>query len=398
VKTPTAKRGTVTVHTFKGKIRIRLPRHISNGKQCHLYTGLDSTPWNFKQAQMVALTLESDIERGTLDTSLNKYKEAFKALKTPQTIDIAKKSPDLLAIWVKYAEFKKPHISKASYHDDFAGRFRRSIEKLPSKDLTLASAIAIRDYLLVNHSADSAKRLLVQYNACAKWALKSGLITLNPFDSLAADIKSKSSNWVDIDPFLPNEREAIINAFATHDKYHGYTDFVKFCFLTGSRLGEAISLQWQHISQECNEILFCETYNRKFGRKCTKTNKIRKFPCNPQLKAFLKSIRPVGYVSEGLVFPSPVDGGVIKLKTFHNVWKGYQPSKATGIKGIVTLLVEDGLVARYRTPYNCRHTFISQCLEHGITAQQISRWVGNSPGTIYRCYAGVVRSAEVPEL
>jgi integrase len=68
------------------------------------------------------------------------------------------------------------------------------------------------------------------------------------------------------------------------------------------------------------------------------------------------------------------------------------------IEGIVSRLVREGKVERYRRPYQCRHTFISLCLEGGVDAKDVARWVGNSPEVIYRHYAGNKRNLQVPEL
>ncbi|MBW4667240.1 MAG: hypothetical protein KME60_07300 [Cyanomargarita calcarea GSE-NOS-MK-12-04C] len=68
MKTTTAKQGSVTVHTINGKLRIRLPGNIANGKQYHFYTGLDDTPFYRKQVMMIALTFASkgkcDVPKG----------------------------------------------------------------------------------------------------------------------------------------------------------------------------------------------------------------------------------------------------------------------------------------------------------------------------------------------
>ncbi|MEH2079554.1 MAG: hypothetical protein V7K89_05925 [Nostoc sp.] len=40
---------------------------------------------------------------------------------------------------------------------------------------------------------------------------------------------------------------------------------------------------------------------------------------------------------------------------------------------MVSQLVEEGKIARYRPPYNARHTFITECLERGVPVQQVAR-------------------------
>ena len=300
---------------------------------------------------------------------------------------------------MKYAEFKKSSVSQAYYHETLMGNCFKTIQKLPSKRLNRETAIKIRDYLLKTRSSDTAKRLLTQFNACCNWAVKSKLIDNNPFEGLSSDVKGLKTDWQAINPFTHFEQLAIIEAFRKHPKYSGYTPFVEFLFLTGARLGEVIALKWKHINLESSEILINESFDRKFGRKyTTKTGISRKFPCNQQLREFLIDLRPANFKPDDLVFRSPVDSQVIKLKHFHNVWKGYEPSKKYQVKGVIPELVEQGLVARYRKPYNIRHTFISNCLERGIQITQIAQWIGNSPEIIYKHYAGIINNCEVPEL
>jgi hypothetical protein len=42
-------------------------------------------------------------------------------------------------------------------------------------------------------------------------------------------------------------------------------------------------------------------------------------------------------------------------------------------------------------------TFITRCLEAGVSPVQIAQWVGNSPAMIYSHYAGVISKVSVPE-
>ncbi|MBE8968948.1 tyrosine-type recombinase/integrase [Nostocales cyanobacterium LEGE 12452] len=389
-----AKKGSVSINAKAGKLRIVLPRSIGDGQQHFIYTGFDDTPQNRRKAQMVVLQIESDIEAERLDGSLEKYRTALGVFKNQQRLQIIPKALNLKQLWAKYCEFKEHQVSATSYIQDFLGRYARAIDNLPSKEIS--DAIAIRDHLLQTYPPYTCKRLLTQFNACCKWAVKSKLINSNPFEGLAGDVKVKRWDTDKIDPFTPAEREVIIHAFETHALYSGYTDFVRFMFLTGCRIGEAIALQWGHINHQCTEIYFCESHNR-YGRKDTKTGVSRKFPCNACLQNLLLSIRPGNYHKEMLVFSSPTAKKEIRVNGFTGViWRGgmnhghYYP-------GIITQLVETGQVSRYRPPYNCRHTFITECLERGIPVQQVARWVGNSPEVIFKHYAGVLTNISVPE-
>ena len=108
----------------------------------------------------------------------------------------------------------------------------------------------------------------------------------------------------------------------------------------------------------------------------------RSFPVNKQLQELLQTIRPENYNRDDLVFPS-LQGGLIDTHNFCNrAWK----------------TVFKGLDIPYRTPYSTRHTFITLCLEKGIDAKDVARWVGNSAEIIYKHYAASRRDLAVPEL
>jgi integrase len=99
------------------------------------------------------------------------------------------------------------------------------------------------------------------------------------------------------------------------------------------------------------------------------------------------------------VFPAKRGGEINSRHFIQNAWKGGHRRKGQKIyDGIVTQLVKEGKVARYRTQYNTRHTFITMCLEAGVSVKQVADWVGNSPETIMKHYAGTIARVQVPEL
>lgn len=111
----------------------------------------------------------------------------------------------------------------------------------------------------------------------------------------------------------------------------------------------------------------------------TKTLKVRTFPCNASLSAFLKSVKPENVQPENLVFPAR--GGIIDSHSFLNcIWKP-----------VVESLVKASKVERYLPQYNIRHTLITLALENGLDAKDVARLVGNSPEIIYKHYAGKKR-------
>lgn len=129
-----------------------------------------------------------------------------------------------------------------------------------------------------------------------------------------------------------------------------------------------------------------------------KTQAQRRFPLNNQLRDILESIKPIHCQPNDFIFKSK-KGGFIDFGDFLNhAWRGYKNRHGKQIEGIVMQLVRQGVVSEYRVPYQCRHTFITLCIEANIDVKDVAKWVGNSPEIIYKHYAGNKRDLQVPEL
>lgn len=393
-----AARGSVGIEVFRDKLRLRLPRQIFGGEQKYIYTGLENTPENWKKAQSKAWTIEEDIATEGFDPTLAKYKPQshlflIKPVEEPQ------KALTLSELWEQYTQFKKPLVSQSTYAVDYR-KYRNHIASLPTRNLK--DAIAIRDYLLAKLTPNAARRTLTNINACCDWALKSKLIDSNPFQSMASEIKLPKSNSdeTDINPFSRDERNAIIQSFEESKFYKYYAPLVKFLFFNGCRPSEAIALQWKHVNDKfiTFEQAITISSNGLALKNGLKTQAKRRFPINGQVRAILDLIEPENCKPDELLFKSK-QGGFIDFGDFLNhAWKGYKNRHGKQIDGIVTQLIRQGIVSEYRRPYQCRHTFITLCLESNVDAKDVARWVGNSPEIIYRHYAGNKRDLQVPEL
>lgn len=67
-------KGSVGVEVLQGRLRLRLPRQLYNGKQKYLTLGLDDSPGDWKIAQAKAKQIESNIAFERFDHTLNKYR------------------------------------------------------------------------------------------------------------------------------------------------------------------------------------------------------------------------------------------------------------------------------------------------------------------------------------
>ena len=392
--------GCVGIEEYRGKIRLRLPRQICDGKQQWISTGLQATAENWKEAQSKASEIEEDISTGNFDPTLGKYKpKTYLTLVKP--VDKPQETLTLEKLWERYTEYKSKLIEATTIKATYK-RVKNLIASFPSKDLK--DAVAMRDWLLANKSLYTAKFALTHLSGCCEWAIESNLIESNPFAKMAYHIKESKIQEIDGDgediaPFTAQERDAIIEAFENSRYYKHYTNFVRFLFMTGCRTGEAIALKWKHINPQMTQITFCESFSSHFSlRKDTKNHQSRKFPINAQLKALLESIKPKDCDPEDLVFPSPTGREIDGHNFLNRAWKGYKNRHGNQVDGIVTQLVKEGKVERYRCQYNTRHTFITMALEANVSVPQVAKWVGNSPEIIMKHYAGTLRQVQVPEL
>lgn len=392
-RTPTGKhaKGSVSVIVSHSRLQLRV-RY--GGKRHYISLGLPDTAENRKHAEMKARQIELDILSDNFDATLVKYKP--QAAFTVDSPDITPNvTPKLSELWEKFIEYKQPQCSPNTMKYMY-GVYTGYVKRLPTQDLEKASEI--RDFSVKNFPLDSAKRFITRLSACCRWAMQAKLISENPFDRMAAEIKlpkSSTDNEIsDVNPFSLEERDAIINALETNQfcpkksgfKHSQYAPLIKFLFLTGCRPSEAIALQWKHIDKDFSRLTFEQvSINTSYGRKIRpglKTQERRRFPCNTTLKDLLKSIKPEQAHPEDLVFPSP-EGKVVDLNNFRNrTWKK----------------ILAGLGIGYRKLYQTRHTFITHAIEVGkLDAKDVARLVGNSPEVIYRHYAGNKRDLLVPE-
>lgn len=358
-------KGSVVVCHLRGMLRIQLPRHLFGGSQKYLYLGLPDTAINRSAAEEKARAIAGDIAFDKFDSSLQKYRPHL------VTAPTAKYSANLSELWEKYTEYKAGHLAETTIKKDFANIAR--LIKQTCQDLNQAAKIRLE--LIEVTTIRSAKKSLMQINACCHWAAESDLIDCNPFEKLK--IKAKKPP-MDIQPFTEQESDSIIQAFREKEPY--YAPLIEFLFLTGCRPSEAIALRWAHIDNEISQITFCEA--TVYGiTKATKTNKSRNFPINQKLRSLLETIKPDSGTGEDLVFPSKTGLIVDEHNLLNRQWKP----------------ILESVGVRQRPIYNCRHSFISRCLAKGIQVRQVALWAGNSPKTIWEHYAGLTTLESVPD-
>ncbi len=372
-------KGSVQFKNTKGRLQIVFSYPVQeNGeikrKRFYISTGYDDTPLNRQRAGNTVRSIQRDVDYGEVDLSLNKYRPTA-SLTTVSSIpptspnSPTKPQPLLDALWEKYSQFKKPQISPSTYVKDFT-KHKNHISRFPCK--SLEDATVIRDHLLTNLTPDAAKRCLTQLKACCSWAVEEGLTELNPFLTMKIRFPKGSSEDEDVNPFTKTERDLIIASFASDCYYKYYTNYVKFLFFTGARPSEAIALQWKHIGESVlkfrQSVVVSE--NGLVLKDGLKTQRKRDFPITPEVQAILDDLKDETYDPEGFLFRS-LKGKFIDQHNFTNrAWR--------------SILEKCGVP--YRKSYQCRHTFISLCVEAHINSTAIGRWTGTSAAMIDHHY------------
>ncbi|MGL5872855.1 MAG: site-specific integrase [Xenococcaceae cyanobacterium] len=379
--TPTSKKprkkGNVGLYSQHGRLYIALPRALNGGQQFKKALGLPDDSNGWAQAEKIAKQIESDLERGDFDLSLDRY---FK--KQEQKIVLIKPYADLSELWEKYIDYKRKTGWSESTYSNTGIVYLKRFSKLKTQDINKPGDI--RRELIESLSLDGVKRSLTQIHACVTWAAKSNYIPeslKNKFEGFAQDIKTpkQEDEDLDIDPFTAAERDAIIKAFETNQfaqrnkewSHSQYASLVKAWFFTGCRTGEILGLRWENV--DSHKLTLKEgrvmTNNGQIKRSRLKTQAKRTFPVNKQLRAIFESMEGERF---GYVFLNH-EGNPIHPKSFTDCWG--RVLKALGIK--------------YRRPYQCRHTFITLSLATEMKVHDVARICGTSPEMIYKHYLGI---------
>ncbi len=184
-----------------GTIQLRW-RH--QGKRYYLSLGRSATRMNLKGAQMIAQAIERDILYERFDPSLAKYQGQADTPKPEKIV------PDTFQVWQQYVTFREQSgaVAASTIIRDY-GKVTKRLEKIP-RDL---KGVAIRDWLLRHYSGEIVRRTLIQLSAAYMWAIRSGIVTDNPVQDLAADLK-KVRRKAQPEAFTAEERDAILNAIA----------------------------------------------------------------------------------------------------------------------------------------------------------------------------------------
>lgn len=370
----------VKISADHGTLRLRWSH---GGKRYQMSVGLADTPANRRALAGRVAQIERDIAYGEFDPTL----EAYRTSEAPRK----KKEPEISHLWRAWIRTKKNLGVKTL---QWMSTMEKALENCPHKMPSEARLVKL--WLMDNVAPRTAHRTLQNLSAMGRWAIDQQLLEKNPFEGMCNSVKvPRADDENTIDPFTLAERHAILQAYQEHPDLWEYAFLIQFLFLTGCRPSEAFGLRWSSVGKTRLVIResAVQVKSQMIHKEGTKTEKMRHFPVGPELEHFIGQLRRGAPTDP--VFTK--DGKPMVYNYFLRSWGGYI-QKGVRYGGIVRKLADEGHIERYRSPYQCRHTMITQCLEAGVPLVQLARWVGNSPEILLKHYAGVLSSVEVPTL
>jgi integrase len=421
-----------------------------SGRQKCMGLKMQDTPQNRKQAQAIALQIERDLEHPDwdklFDPTFAKYGigDAKFARQIADIIQIPNQQPQMTVgeLWDGYLEWKKGQVQPNTFELTYQGTYsnlikgvrwdkttkRFNLVGLNLYNLPLDNSIGEKTVKCLEFSKSEQIRRNVLTALCEAYdrAVNLGKIppNKNPFKFEKAPInvvndyadkqdyegvwrewwyfenESDNEELKDTRHFTIEERNVIVKAFYESEKpaERNAAALIEFKFLTGCRCGEAFGLRWKDISFERGYIRFSKSFNKLTGNtQQTKTGTVRMFKLYPKLEELLKRIQANSDKTgkNDLVF-TLMNGSAYGSHNLFSVWGGTCKTKIKSdgnevtynYPGLITRLVEQGLIGQYLTPYATRHTFITLQAQNGIDIPLLAAICGNSIEVIYRHYLG----------
>ncbi len=322
---------------------------------------------DLQTAKAIAVKIQNDILAGCLDPTLQKYRLA------PKTTPELTKPNNLLELWDLWVNTLD--LSAATKADHYEWVRRMILKANPSlTDTTWFTQAPL--------AAVTYNDRLSYLKSFGKWAAKQGLV--NSFESL----KSRKKPFKEVKPFSISETALIVKGF--EDQAPHYVPFVRFLFLTGVRISEAIGLRWNRIDFKRNELTISESLSKDVTgngyqriRKETKTGSVRHLTLSPELRSLLLTLRPSEVKPECLVFTT-VKGCVIDADNFRE-------------RHWVKVLAACDIP--YRKLHAIRHTTLSYAVEQGTSLTGVAYLAGHkNTRMVIQTYGHIVNRPSLPKM
>ncbi len=454
------KRHTPLWELMDGKSLKGKPKYLYLGKAG--FSG--DNPDDCKRAAQIAIAMESDLDHPEWDKLFDrtlekyglagllggKYAKLADVLQMPGTVQA---QPEITVgeMWEAYLEWKCTVIEETTFKGVF-GTFTNSIngqkwnknnrQYLQSEDILSVIELVNKNkiqFILKNMVLSVKSYFINELNEAFEFCKQKGMLvnptTENPFvlDKYSTPalttqqkyaskiINGEEKQWHEVTDekeleddrraFAKAERDIIIQSFYESNKacVRQYASLIEFYFLTGCRTSEALALNWNDVDFERGVIRFSKSLGvttRKIKETKTGETRLFYFGKNSRLRELLLKLKNES--TSSLVF-SNKKGKYYSQSSISNTWIGFSIKKilknGTEVEyhypGVVTQLVEEGLISGYLSPYHTRHTYITLTAHanaHNNNALlHIATSCGNSVDVILRHYLGVAESVELVE-
>lgn len=334
--------------------------------------GQYGNPRDLSTAQAIATRIQNDVLAGNFDKTLNRYRITPKAAQQETPKEAAPKT--LLALWDRWVETLD--LSPETKADHYEMIRRMIVRAKPGIGET-------RWLTKADLAASTINKRLSYVRSCFRWAVSRGFVEESPWEA----IKPRKAAQKEIRPFSPKEAKAVLKGFQRLAPH--YEPFIRFLFLTGVRLSEAIGLRWGAVDWEAKTVTIRESLSKdRTGnsyrriRKKTKTGSIRTLGLSEELETLLRSRWSPEVSPEDLVFLTP-KGCVIDSGNFRQLW----------------VEVLDSVGVPYRRLHDIRHNLASHAIAQGIPLTGVSYLLGHKDTTmVIRTYGHLIDRPDLPDL
>lgn len=373
-------KGTVSIVNADERIRLRW-RYQGARYSLSL---LPYSKSNLLKARKVALEIEQDMENRKFDFTLDKYRAKQERFQ---------QKPENKSIVQYFEEWTKNYRQMDCEVNIHYNALRNTMKKWGAFN----EENALSKLNSETFGARTYNERLTMLKGFAKWLVKAGIWSYNPFEDVVRK-KVKKAPKPSRSPFTEEEISRILEAIkndtycpkSSRYKHSHYYPFIYFIFKTGVRPAEAVGLRVASISIADKTITIKEVLARTLKgtnaaqrvRKETKNGKERILPLTTDL---LQVLQPLiaGKSKDGLVFLSPTGLAVDDRMFLRRIFK----------------LVLKKLQIEERVLYAARHTFNSRCIDSGMTPVQAAFLMGNNPETALRNYTHQISlPKDLPEI
>lgn len=332
------------------KTSIELTFYYKNIR-CRERLKLTPTKSNIKYVEKLKAKIEIEIEQGVFD-----YQKYFPESKKFLSDTIEHK----LKTYINSDYTKKTlaYSTLEGYEKVIKKHLIPTIGDIALNQLKRAHIIELSKKLDVTQK--TLNNILCPLRNIMSEAFEGEEIKYNPLKNWTPKAKKQTKQGDDINPFTPDEINAILNACNEPQDYN----LILFVVSSGLRVSEWIALQWDDINFAENKIHVRNAIVRK-KKKGTKTNAgYRNIDLLESARIALERQKEHTFLNGGYIFNNPRTG---------EPYTGDGPFRKTRWKYI---LKRAGVTYRY--PNQLRHTFATTALSKGEPVQWVSNQLGHT--------------------